>query len=341
MPVSIKTPQFWYQPAGFISALLSPVAALYQVGHHINTTIKKGAAYHAALPVICVGNAIAGGGGKTPTVIALVKLLKQTGIYKAPYILTRGYGGKNTAQPTLIDINKHTAQETGDEPLLLARHAPTVACADRTQGAKFIEKQPDADIIIMDDGLFNPSLNHDLRLLVIDRALDFGNGKTIPAGPLREPLKRLLPRIDAVLTIGPELRATCPSFQADIIANTNQIDTTKSAIAFAGIGRPEKFITTLKDAGVNIINWYSFPDHHNYTAQQIATLKTEAAEKDAILITTEKDFVRINNTERTDITPLPIDLAIKQPDKIINFIAQHIKNKIRKTAPLNTPDKIT
>ena len=317
-----KTPDFWYKRGRtFTAHALRPASWLYQGAHQINKALQP-KPYKSEIPVICIGNAVAGGSGKTPTVIALVKLLKEQGICKAPYILSRGYGG-TIKETTLIDNSKHSAQDIGDEPLLLSQHAPVIIGANRADSAK-LAKKSGADLIIMDDGLFNQSLNKTINLLVVDRAVDFGNGLTIPAGPLREPLSKILPRVQGVICIGKAFHSDLPVIEATITP-ANTINTQQSYIAFAGLGRPEKFKQTLEENGINVVSWHAFPDHHPYTDQEIETLKKEAQEKDARLITTEKDFVKINSDLRNNIDVLKIELSISNDDTLTNLIKSYIK----------------
>ncbi|HZJ12562.1 MAG TPA: tetraacyldisaccharide 4'-kinase, partial [Methyloceanibacter sp.] len=190
----LKTPSWWYRKTGVASAALSPLAALY--GRVAASRLARGGAYRSRLPVICIGNFTAGGGGKTPTAIAVASLLKAMG--KSPAFLTRGYGG--TAKG-VVRVSGQDAEAVGDEPLLLAAIAPTFVSADRVAGAKAIE-ETDADVIVMDDGFQNPSLAKDLSLIVVDAASGLGNGLLIPAGPLRAPLEAQFARADALLVIG-------------------------------------------------------------------------------------------------------------------------------------------
>ena len=176
----------------------------------------------------------------------------------------------------------------------------------------------------MDDGLFNQSLDKTINLLVVDRAVDFGNGLTIPAGPLREPLSKILPRVQGVICIGNAFHSDLPVIEASITPS-DSIDAQQPYIAFAGLGRPEKFKQTLEENGMNIVGWYAFPDHHPYTDQEIETLKKEAQEKDAKLITTEKDFVKINSDLRNNIDVLKIELSISNDDTLTNLIKSYIK----------------
>lgn len=311
-----KTPDFWYRQRGFVSAVLTPVSWLYQIGHTINQTLKA-APYKSSLPVICIGNAVAGGGGKTPTVLALTKLLSD----KKICLLTRGYGG-NTEGATLVDLHTHSAADAGDEALLLAQIAPTVICSDRAEGAKIAE-QTGADLIIMDDGLQNRQLHKDITFLVIDRQIDFGNNKTIPAGPLREPLSKILAKTDAVICIGPKLHSDKAVFESEI-SPLKALDQNKKYIGFAGLALPDKFKNTLIDMNVNLIGWHPFPDHHNYTDNDLAQLHDEARTKGAVLVTTEKDHVRLPEKDKANIETLPIELQFKAPDEIKKYIEAKI-----------------
>ncbi len=308
----MRTPQFWYKPRGILSTLLTPLSWLYRLGDKINQALKP-TPYKSSIPVICVGNATAGGGGKTPTVIALTKILTD----KKITILTRGYGGETT-EPLIVNLNKHEARHVGDEALLLAQHATTIICRNRAEGAKLAEKDK-AEIIIMDDGLQNNSLIKDFTFMVIDRQIDFGNNKIIPAGPLRAPLKETLRKSDAVICIGALLQSDLPVFESTIEPQNN-IDENQQYIAFAGLAIPDKFKNTLLDLKAQLIVWYPFPDHHPYTYEDIQNLKAIAAEKNAKLITTEKDFVRLSKDQKENIETLPISLKFSNPDDLKEFI---------------------
>jgi len=315
-----KTPSFWNKEKSMISHLLLPVSWLYQVGHII-AQWRAPKIYISKVPVICVGNAIAGGGGKTPTVIALLKLIKETGLYNNPYILTRGYGSK-ASDALLVDTAIHNADYIGDEPLLLTQHAPTIVSADRKKGAQLAEAKG-ADIIIMDDGLLNQSLYQDISFLVVDRQIDFGNNRTIPAGPLREPLRKVLDRADAVITIGRPFDASdLPVFETTLIANQKP-DPGKNYVAFAGIAIPDKFKNSLLDLEYKLKAWLPFPDHHPYSDKDIKKLQ----KIDGQLITTEKDYVRLPDDFKAQVETLPIHIEIKKPENLIGFIKEQLKNR--------------
>lgn len=319
-----NTPKFWYKPPGLVSFLLIPLSWLYRSGFFIHQLCNR-TPYRSNVPVICIGNAVAGGSGKTPTVIALTKILKDSLIIKNPYILTRGYGSGIT-KPTLVDLKKHSAKDIGDEPVLLARHAPTIISPNRADGAKFAESL-NADCLIMDDGLQNNQLHKTISFLVIDRQMDFGNGKIIPAGPLRNSLKNTLSKTDSIICIGRPLYNEKPVFRG-AIKSTIELDIAKNYIGFAGLGLPDKFKNTLLDLGVNLISWHPFPDHHPYSKKEMTELKTLAEKNNALLITTEKDFVRLDKNLTEGIYTLPIELEFDDVKGIINFIADKLQAEL-------------
>lgn len=318
------TPKFWYKTGlNLYAFLLTPLSWLYQLGHRLNQKMK-GAPYRSRLPVICIGNAIAGGSGKTPAAIALLNILKENGIANNPYFLSRGYGG-TIKGPLIVDPSRHRYTDVGDEPLLLCRHAPTIVSANRAAGAKLAETSG-ADCIIMDDGLQNNSLCKDLSFLVIDRQMDFGNGKTIPAGPLREPLSRLLPKVSAILCVGRPLQSELPVFEA-LIKASKIPNPRYTYMAFAGIGWPEKFKYSLDDLDVKLKGWRAFPDHHPYTPEDIIALKEEATRKNVTLITTEKDFLRLPVNFSYDIKTLPIKMSFIEKDELISFVEKKMTER--------------
>lgn len=291
-----KTPSWWYRKPGGIAGALFLPAAIY--GRVAGSRMARDAGHRSKLPVICVGNFTAGGGGKTPTAIAIATLLKAMG--KRPAFLTRGYGG--TAKG-VVRVAGHEAHAVGDEPLLLAAVAPTFVSADRIAGAEAIE-ETDADVIVMDDGFQNPALAKDLSLIVVDAASGLGNGRVMPAGPLRAPLDTQMPRTDALLVIGDGKKADRlvaafetagkPVLRAKVTPNCDaRWLAVLPVIGFAGIARPNKFFATLKSNGARLIESHSFRDHHRFTEKNARALLKEADEKKAMLVTTEKDWARI------------------------------------------------
>ena len=270
------------------------------------------------MPVICVGNFTVGGAGKTPTVLALAALLAEEGIH--PHILTRGYGGSERG-PLRVDPARHDAHAVGDEALLLARAAPTWLSRDRAAGAAAAQSAG-APVLLLDDGMQTPGLVKDLCLAVIDGGAGFGNGSLLPAGPLREPLSRGLGRAHALVLVGDDRRGALaalgqhdlPVIKADLVpGNEARALQGRPVVAFAGIGRPEKFFETLEDAGCSVIARYAFADHHRYKPGEIAAIIAQAKEQDALPVTTEKDHVRLPQATREMVRTLPVTLAWRDP----------------------------
>lgn len=327
----MRAPDFWWsdQPSPFgrlMTAMLTPFSALY--GRLVVRRMRRpGSKVNA--PVICVGNFVAGGAGKTPTALALAKWLKRTG--ETPYFLSRGYGGALSADggAHLVDQRRHCAAEAGDEPLLLARVANTVVARDRPTGA-MLALAGGASMIVMDDGLQNPSLRRDFTLAVIDGGVGFGNGRLIPAGPLRAPLEQQLRVTSAGLVIGEgaageraEARLVAagkPVFHGrlapDATAALRMLGT--RVVAFAGIGRPQKFFDSLENCGARLVARHAFPDHHPYRLAEITALQRQAEALDALLVTTEKDMVKLTpflpalRPKLPQPEPLPVCLVVEE-----------------------------
>ena len=295
----MRAPDFWRR-RGLASTVLAPLGALY--GASVAWKARHARPYRSSARILCVGNLTAGGSGKTPVALALGARLKAKGA--RVFFLTRGYGGSE-AGPLEV-VASHNVAQVGDEALLLAQKAPTIVARDRAAGAVLAEKAG-AEIIIMDDGHQNFAVAKDLSLVVVDGETGFGNGRMIPAGPLREPVIQGLTRADVVVVMqdgspdlagydGPCLRARLATVGDDFKG--------RHVFAFAGIGRPEKFVTSLKDAGAIVTGTQFFADHHPFTAEEMAALKAPAG--DAVLVTTEKDFVRLAEKDRADIAVLAV-----------------------------------
>ena len=314
----MKTPKYW-QSNSFISKILHPFGMLYGFLTQLRLKIKS--SHKVSVPVICVGNITAGGTGKTPVSISIAKLLA-TEMYH-PFFVSRGYGGK--LQDVIVNNKKHTAQDVGDEPLLLSKQAPVVVNANRYEAAKTAVEQG-ADVIVMDDGFQNPSLHKDLSFLVFDGNYGIGNGKIIPAGPLRETLEDGIKRADAVIIMGKdkhELAKRCglPVF----FGHTEAVQTTindQDVVAFAGIGHPQKFYHTLKQQGFNVVKTIDFPDHHFYTRDELENIINEAQKLNAQIYTTSKDFVKIPPLYLQDINVLEIAVVWDNPEELVAFIKQ-------------------
>ncbi len=324
------TPHFWYPDSGkntgWESLLLSPLACLYGMGQRLN--FKSKAPYKAEIPVLCVGNVVAGGAGKTPTALALMKIIQENSIATTPYFLTRGHGG-SLKNSVLVDPDCHDALMVGDETLLLARQAPVIRAANRPLGA-VMAWQDGADFIVMDDGFQNPSLHKDIGILVIEGAIGFGNGKLLPAGPLREDVAAALSRAQGVVIIGKDLhnvRAvipdTLPVFEAVVEAVVEAVSAPKAQnyVAFCGLGRPEKFFHTLHELGVPVMEEHHFPDHYFYTQKDLDYLIGRAKDSNATLITTEKDRVKLLGLNGADeVETLPIHLVWKEDAAVLSFL---------------------
>ncbi len=294
-------PKWWYGKKPPLAAnALWPVSALY--GAIAERRLRNAKPYRSVLPVICVGNFTVGGAGKTPVALTVAALLRAAG--RSPAFLTRGYGGAERG-PHLVHIYD-SADRVGDEPLLLARAAPTVVSRDRAAGAKLLQSL-DVDTIVMDDGFQNPSLAKDFNLIVVDGGAGIGTGRVFPLGPLRAPIEFQLSKTDAVVILGGEAGGgdavsflnpkegapAPPIFKARIVSLAGDGLPGARVIAFCGIGRPAKFYGTLREAGASIVKTRSFPDHHAYTEAEARLLLGEARALKAALITTEKDAARL------------------------------------------------
>jgi tetraacyldisaccharide 4'-kinase len=275
----------------------------------------------AGVPVICVGNPTVGGAGKTPAALTIARLLIAAG--RAPVLVSRGYGGR-LAGPVRVDSARHTARDVGDEPLLLARAAPTIVARDRRAGAA-AAIAAGSDVIVMDDGFQNPSLAKNWSLLVVNAARGIGNGRVLPAGPLRAPLAEQLARADALVVVGdgdaarPVVAAAATRGVSVLTARLMPEPSVLAAIrdekvlAFAGIGDPGRFFATLNQAGVTVAARRAFGDHHRYTAAEAAELNAQAARGDLLLVTTEKDMARIEG----DPAAAPLAKAVALPVTLV------------------------
>ncbi len=314
----MPAPRFWFtDPAhpDWRARALAPLGALYAAG--TARRLARGTPLRLDVPVICVGNINAGGTGKTPTVAALVQRLASRGI--TAHVVTRGHGGSLTG-PVQVDIARHTAAETGDEALLHAAFAPTWVARDRAAGAQAAQAAG-AQAILLDDGHQNPSLTKDLSIVVVDAGRGFGNGRVIPAGPLREPVTTGLARADLLLSIGDAAAQT--AFRARWQTQIGTIPhmtarlaplpmglpwTGRRLLAFAGIGDPEKFFATLRAEGAEIVRAVPLDDHQPIPPALFTRLATDAKAMRAQLVTTEKDAVRLRPAERAQVLTLPVRL---------------------------------
>ena len=309
----MREPGFWYRPASLQSHLLRPLGALYGAiaAHRLQ---RRG--IDAGIPVLCVGNYHGGGAGKTPTVLALAGVLRELG--ETPVVLSRGYRGRLRG-PVRVDPARHDAAEVGDEPLMLSQSLPVVVARDRVAGVALAKSQG-ASVIVMDDGFQNPAVAKDASVIVIDSERAIGNGRVIPAGPLRAPLAAQLARTDALVVIGPGRAADAvagrvaalgrPVFSAQFKPNeaVRAALAGKRVLAFAGIGDPPRFFDTLKTSGIEVARGRAFADHHAFSTREIEALIAEAKRDRLVLVTTEKDMVRLPG-HAGDITALAVTLG--------------------------------
>ncbi len=307
----MRAPEFWARNdfrSGLAAGLLAPASWAY--GASVAWKASNSQAYRPNAKVICVGNLTVGGSGKTPIAIAVARALLVRG--RHPIFLSRGYGGR--LRGPVVVARDSIAADVGDEALLLAAAAPVVVARDRAAGARLAIERG-ADTIVMDDGHQNFTLAKDISLVVVDGDSGFGNGRVLPAGPLREPVAQGLARADAVIVIGegnPPLQKFPGPVLRAVLTHVNVPDLArKRVVAFAGIGQPEKFFRSLRAFGADIVDAKRFGDHHPYTSAEIARLKAKARSAGAMLVTTEKDFVRLTQVEREDIHVLPVRAAFQ------------------------------
>ena len=301
--------------------------------------------------MICVGNYHVGGAGKTPSVLALASLLR--GLGERPAVLSRGYGG-TLSGPLEVDAHRYRASEVGDEPLMMARHVPVVVARDRVAGAA-LARSDRASVIVMDDGFQNPALAKDIALAVVDGHRGLGNGRVLPAGPLRAPLSVQLARTDALVVVGdgtaadPVIAAVAargrPVFRARIVPDRLAAEALhgQRVLAFAGIGDPARFVRTLKASGVAVVAERTFPDHHPYTQAELTELIAAAGEQQLRLVTTEKDLSRLRSDPAlkamaTDISGFPVTLRFEDEPGLCDFIAARLRAASEARLPRNHHD---
>ena len=327
----MREPRFWSrdvdpksrEAAPLLRILLSPLAFAY--ADITRRKIRTADPRRVSAKVICIGNLTAGGVGKSPVVAGLRKRLNDRGNRRVA-TLSRGYKGRLKG-PLRVDPNVHTAADVGDEPLMLAHSGESWIGADRAEAGEAMSADG-VDVILMDDGHQNPGLAKDLSIIVVDATAGFGNGYVIPKGPLRETVQDGLRRADAIIIMGDGAEPAIlhdvglPLYRCKITAR--EVPPPGRYVAFAGIGRPEKFFDTLETLGVELRDSVPFPDHHTYSEPDMRYLRRLAKDHEATLITTEKDYIRLPTEMRSDLTYLPIEVQFDRETDLDNLLADVI-----------------
>jgi tetraacyldisaccharide 4'-kinase len=323
----MREPRFWHGPSSWKSHLLRPLAALYGAVAARRMRLKG---FDAGTPVLCVGNYHVGGAGKTPTVLALAKLLRA---------LSDGYGGRLRG-PVMVDPARHLASDVGDEPLMMSQEVPVAVARNRIDGVALAKSQR-ASVILMDDGFQNPSVAKDASLIVIDSERGLGNGRVLPAGPLRAPLMLQLARTDALVVVGDG--GASAGVAAAVVAKGSRVfaaqlkpdDTSVAALrgkrllAFAGIGDPVRFFRTLRGCGLDVVRERAFADHHVFSESDLDALQADAIRDRLTLVTTEKDLARLRGGAEppafgSEIAVLAVTLEFADADGIRKFLADRL-----------------
>lgn len=327
----LKAPKFWYQKKDTIySQVLYPFSLLFRLGTKIRNLINH--TNKSPLPIICIGNIVIGGAGKTPVALKIGKILIKAG-YK-PHFISKGYAGIIKTN-TLVE-SWHSPKSVGDEPLLLSEIAPTWIGTNRNKSI-ILANNKGGDCIIMDDGFQNPTIHKDFSIIVINSSQEFGNKRVIPSGPLRESINRGMSRTNLIILIGEktkDLEKLIPSHIPVISAqfninNENKIFKGQKITAFAGIAYPEKFFNSLREQGAKIVKEITYPDHHIFDENDLLNLAEVANKTKSILVSTQKDFVRIPKSYRSLVNTLEGEIVFKNNDLIKEILSNVIENHLQ------------
>ena len=326
----LKAPKFWYlKKDTYLSNSLYPFSLLFRLGTKLRIILSQ--KKNAELPIICIGNIVVGGAGKTPVSLKIGKMLRQAGY--SPHFVSKGYAGieKNN---TLVQ-KWHSPKSVGDESILLSEVAPTWIGIDRNRSF-YLAKEKGADCIIMDDGFQNPTIQKDFSIIVINEEQEFGNKRVMPSGPLRESITRGLSRTNLVIVIGriskeikTKIPINIPVINASFaISDDNKIFKGQKITAFAGIAYPEKFFNSLRKQGAKIVKEMIYPDHHIFDENDLLNLAEIANKTQSILVTTKKDYVRIPKSYRSLINTLEGEIAFEDEKLLLKILCNVVENKI-------------
>lgn len=319
----MKAPDFWTHARPWQAYALAPLALLYEVGRWCRVLFST--PQPVMTPVVCVGNVSVGGTGKTPTVRALMKRAKALGLGAS--VTTRGYGGRE-AGPLLVIPHTHTADQVGDEALLLAQEGPVWKATNRALGV--LSAGVGQQLVIMDDGMQNPTVPKAAIIMVVDAGAGFGNGWVLPSGPLREPWGGGARRADVIIVIADPAGAEHPHVirlrekYADKIVSAQIVPVTEMSSfttveAVAGIGRPEKFMATLEQQGLTVARQHVFADHHPFERSELQAIIANAQHP---FVTTEKDLMRIPPDLRPSFTAVTIELAFEETSVLDDLLTR-------------------
>ncbi|MBB4267936.1 tetraacyldisaccharide 4'-kinase [Roseospira visakhapatnamensis] len=326
----MRAPDFW-STDGPLARLLEPAGLIY--GWATARRLARGRPERLPIPVICVGNLVAGGAGKTPVVEDLTQRLRRRHDLNA-MVLSRGHGGR-AAGPLRVTPGDHDTAIVGDEPLMLAAAGlPVWIARDRAEGGRAAVVDG-AEALVMDDGFQNPALVQDLSLVVVDGAAGFGNGRLIPAGPLREPVPTGLARASAVVLMGDDTAGIADRVPRDLPLLRARLEpgprVTRLAgervVAFAGIGRPDKVFRMLERAGCRLIARHPFADHHPYRPTDIQPILDEAFALGAVPVTTAKDAARLTPDQRQQVDIADVTVTWADPAMLDGLVVDALHRR--------------